>query len=183
MTFFFFHKIREQEGRTGPLWRLLPVRGGRMWAKGVGEWIWCKYCVHLYANGKIRPVETITGIRGGRIKENDGGGWFKYDIFGILKELLWMPQCTCNTTIKNKIKLLSSAGVCWKVQVEGHLLFLWFEQSGSTVCQHLPWFSYLYSPVADITIAGHNTSFFVEVEMRSQKLIIWRSKMVTGTQT
>jgi hypothetical protein len=37
------------------------------------------------------PIETILEMGGGRIKENDGGGEFKYDIFDILKELLWMP--------------------------------------------------------------------------------------------
>jgi hypothetical protein len=30
----------------------------------------------VYVNGKIRPVETIPGSRGGRIRENDGGGEF-----------------------------------------------------------------------------------------------------------
>jgi hypothetical protein len=34
----------------------------------------------MYVNGKMRPVETIPGMRGGRIKENDGGGEFNYDI-------------------------------------------------------------------------------------------------------
>jgi hypothetical protein len=34
----------------------------------------------LYSNGKMRPVETITGIGGGRIKKNDRGGIFNYDI-------------------------------------------------------------------------------------------------------
>jgi hypothetical protein len=29
----------------------------------------------------MRPVETIPGMGGGRIKENDGGGKFNYDIF------------------------------------------------------------------------------------------------------
>jgi hypothetical protein len=33
----------------------------------------------MYVNGKVRPVETIPGM-GGRIKENDGGGEFNYDI-------------------------------------------------------------------------------------------------------
>jgi hypothetical protein len=28
----------------------------------------------------MRLVETIPGMRGGRIKENDGGGEFNYDI-------------------------------------------------------------------------------------------------------
>jgi hypothetical protein len=26
-------------------------------------WIWCKYCVYMYLDGKMRPVETIPGIR------------------------------------------------------------------------------------------------------------------------
>jgi hypothetical protein len=30
----------------------------------------------MYANGKMRPVKTIPGIRGGEIKENDGRGEF-----------------------------------------------------------------------------------------------------------
>jgi hypothetical protein len=32
----------------------------------------------------MRPVETVPGMWGGCIKENDGGGEFKYDIFNIL---------------------------------------------------------------------------------------------------
>jgi hypothetical protein len=34
---------------------------------------------------KMRPVETITGMGRGRVKENDGKGQLKYD---ILKEIL-----------------------------------------------------------------------------------------------
>jgi hypothetical protein len=34
----------------------------------------------MYENGTMRPVETIPGMGGGEIKENDGGGEFKYDI-------------------------------------------------------------------------------------------------------
>jgi hypothetical protein len=30
-----------------------------MWGNGEGEGIWCKYCVHMYENGKMRPVEII----------------------------------------------------------------------------------------------------------------------------
>jgi hypothetical protein len=40
--------------------------------------IWYKYCVHIYINGKMIPDETITGMGVGRIKENVGGGKFKY---------------------------------------------------------------------------------------------------------
>jgi hypothetical protein len=38
----------------------------------------------MYENGKMRPVETIPGMRGGEIKGNDGGCEFNYDIFDIL---------------------------------------------------------------------------------------------------
>jgi hypothetical protein len=34
----------------------------------------------MYVNGKIRPVETILGVRGGGIKEKDGRGEFSYEI-------------------------------------------------------------------------------------------------------
>jgi hypothetical protein len=44
----------------------------------------CKYCVHSYIDGKMRLVATIRGMRGGVLKENGGGGEFKYDIFKIL---------------------------------------------------------------------------------------------------
>jgi hypothetical protein len=33
----------------------------------------------MYENGKIRPAETVSGIRVGRIKENDGGCEFNDD--------------------------------------------------------------------------------------------------------
>jgi hypothetical protein len=32
-----------------------------------------EYYVHMYENGKMRPDETIPGMGGGAIKENDGG--------------------------------------------------------------------------------------------------------------
>jgi hypothetical protein len=40
----------------------------------------CKYCVHMYINEKMIPVETILGMTGGGIKENGWGDEFKYDI-------------------------------------------------------------------------------------------------------
>jgi hypothetical protein len=55
-----------------------------MWGKGVGGWIWCKYCVYMYVNGKMRPVETFQELEEEGIKENDGGGELNYDIFDIL---------------------------------------------------------------------------------------------------
>jgi hypothetical protein len=34
----------------------------------------------MYISGKINSVETIPGMRGGRINENDGGDEFNYNI-------------------------------------------------------------------------------------------------------
>jgi hypothetical protein len=34
----------------------------------------------MYVNGKVRPVKTNPGVRGGEIKENDGKGESNYDI-------------------------------------------------------------------------------------------------------
>jgi hypothetical protein len=44
---------------------MFPVGGGRRWGKDVGGGIWCKYCVYMYVNGKMKSVETIPGIEGG----------------------------------------------------------------------------------------------------------------------
>jgi hypothetical protein len=38
----------------------------------------------MYVNGKIISVETIPGMRKGRMKENGGGSEFKHYIFDIL---------------------------------------------------------------------------------------------------
>jgi hypothetical protein len=35
----------------------------------------------MYINGKMTSVETIPGMGGGRIKDNEGRGEFKFDIF------------------------------------------------------------------------------------------------------
>jgi hypothetical protein len=34
----------------------------------------------MHENGKMRPVETVPGMGGERIKENDGGAEFNYDM-------------------------------------------------------------------------------------------------------
>jgi hypothetical protein len=38
----------------------------------------------MYLNGKMRPIETMPGMGGEGIKQNDGGGKFKYDISDTL---------------------------------------------------------------------------------------------------
>jgi hypothetical protein len=37
----------------------------------------------MYVNGKMRLVETVPGMVGGGIKENGGGGEFRYDLFDV----------------------------------------------------------------------------------------------------
>jgi hypothetical protein len=34
----------------------------------------------MYENRKMRPVKTVPGMGEGRLKENDGGGKFNYEI-------------------------------------------------------------------------------------------------------
>jgi hypothetical protein len=34
----------------------------------------------MYTDGEMRPDETISGMREGRIKESDGGAEFIYDV-------------------------------------------------------------------------------------------------------
>jgi hypothetical protein len=46
--------------------------------------IWYKFFAPMYVNGKMRPLETTPGIGGGKIKKNEGGSEFKYNIFDIL---------------------------------------------------------------------------------------------------
>jgi hypothetical protein len=55
----------------------------------------------MYVNGKIRPVETVPEVGGGRMKENDGGNEFNYDVLIYFKNF-----CKCinvsppSTTVK-----------------------------------------------------------------------------------
>jgi hypothetical protein len=42
------------------------------------------------------------------------------------------------------LRLSSSAGVCWKVEVERRFLFLWFEQSGSTISEFQIFYFQIY---------------------------------------
>jgi hypothetical protein len=49
----------------------------------------------MYENRKVRPVETLPGMGGGEIKENDGGGEFKY-IVRTLVNVTMYPQYNNN---------------------------------------------------------------------------------------
>jgi hypothetical protein len=84
MSFVLFHKIRAQEGRTGPSscddtsGKVKDVR--KVCRKVNIEKILCT----IYLNGKMKTVESIPRMKEGEIKENDGEDEFNYDIFKIL---------------------------------------------------------------------------------------------------
>jgi hypothetical protein len=59
-----FFKNVEQEGKTGPVSGLVLWEEGGPRKRVVGGWRWCKYCVLMYKNGKMRPVETVPGTGG-----------------------------------------------------------------------------------------------------------------------
>jgi hypothetical protein len=45
------------------------------------RWIWCKYCVQMYVNGKMIPVETIPGV-------GDKGEWWR-----VWLQLIYLLYC------------------------------------------------------------------------------------------
>jgi hypothetical protein len=63
MSFFFFHKNREEEGKTGPDLGRGPPQEGADIRKGDQRVNTVEIFVHVYVNGKMRPVETIPGNR------------------------------------------------------------------------------------------------------------------------
>jgi hypothetical protein len=60
-----FVKKREQQGKTGPVWELLPVGRQEDIRKGCRRVNMVEYYALVNENGKMRPAEAIPGIRGG----------------------------------------------------------------------------------------------------------------------
>jgi hypothetical protein len=55
----------------------------------------------MYANRKMRPIETLPGMGGGEIKVDDRGGEFNYDILQELVNVTMYPQYNnLNKTLK-----------------------------------------------------------------------------------
>jgi hypothetical protein len=72
-------------------------------ARGMGEWTWCKYSVHMYKQEKMVSVETILGMGEGRNKEE----WWR--AHSTVTYLIYCENfCKCHnvspprTTIKKK---------------------------------------------------------------------------------
>jgi hypothetical protein len=55
-----------------------------MWEKGGRRVNMVQKSIHTYVNAKMITIKGTLGIRGKRMKENDRGGEFMYDIFDIL---------------------------------------------------------------------------------------------------
>jgi hypothetical protein len=62
--------------------------------------MWWKYYVFMSENRKMRPVEIIPGRGGGRIKENDRGSEFNYDIRTFISATMY-PQYNNNIINNN----------------------------------------------------------------------------------
>jgi hypothetical protein len=68
---FFLYKIKIRRAEQ-------ILHGGWYQWEGGGGWkivkegeynIWCKYCIHLYTNGKMILIKMILGMRGGDDEE------------------------------------------------------------------------------------------------------------------
>jgi hypothetical protein len=68
MSFFFFCKIGEQEGRTGPVCGVGTSGSGEEVGKGCGKVNMVQILCTYYINGKMIPVETIPGMGGKEIE-------------------------------------------------------------------------------------------------------------------
>jgi hypothetical protein len=64
----------------GPVWEGGTSGRGNDIKKECTIALWWKYSVHMYANGKMRPAETIQEWEEGRIKQINGEGKFNYNI-------------------------------------------------------------------------------------------------------
>jgi hypothetical protein len=71
--------------------------------KGVGGWIWCKQCIHTYANAKMIPLETIPGVRVMMIGESKAGDSSMIYLIHC-KNLCKCYHIPTHSTIKNEKK-------------------------------------------------------------------------------
>jgi hypothetical protein len=64
---------------------------GEVSERGIGGWIHCTKCVHMYINTKVISGETVPGIRGRRIKVSSGG-----DDSSIIYSIHCKKLCKCH---------------------------------------------------------------------------------------
>jgi hypothetical protein len=81
--FFLFSSTKSENRRVkqalpgwGPWGALVSVEG-EVVGKGCKRVILCKFCIPMYVNAKMIPVETLPGMGKQVMKENDRGGEFK----------------------------------------------------------------------------------------------------------
>jgi hypothetical protein len=104
--FFFFYKIREQEGAPClARVRLVPVGRESWWGKGVWGWIWYTHA-HMYVNAKMIPAETIPRKRGGGNKRKWWRGWIEiWYIWNIVKSFVNATMNAVSAHHNNKKEL------------------------------------------------------------------------------
>jgi hypothetical protein len=87
MSFLFPLQNQRAEGlNRSCLVSIALVWRGRRWRKDVGGQIWCKYCVHMYVNGKLIPVKTLLWMGRGRRK-------WKRMVEGVNSSLIYLICC------------------------------------------------------------------------------------------
>jgi hypothetical protein len=59
---FFLLQNQRTGGQKRSFWGVGTSGSEEEVGKGCGGLIWCKYRLHMHANGKMRPVEIIPGM-------------------------------------------------------------------------------------------------------------------------
>jgi hypothetical protein len=77
LFYYYFFSKQRSGGQNRSCLGLVPVGGVKVYGKGEGEWIWCRYSVHMYVNGKMVTVETISGMGRQGEKGEWGRGWMQ----------------------------------------------------------------------------------------------------------
>jgi hypothetical protein len=127
--------IGEQEGDTSPVWGSGSSEKGEEVGKVCGR----VNIVQILSTHECD--ETILGMVGRGIKENDAGSEFKYDISDMLQELWQIPRHTLSTTIKNIIYTNFSESFNFVFYFDSHIVLkhLMIINICAVLCVRLSW--------------------------------------------